>query len=105
MILFFQAEDGNEEARGSGGPGNVYRRQLRANPTSQDDPTPHGYTEGGLDESIVAFMNHGWDWSGFRGFVTGDGGGVGEIGWVGHLFFIPLLPWRRIGRWWIVGVA
>jgi hypothetical protein len=40
----------------------------------QDDPTPHGYTEVELDESIVAFMNHGWDWSDFRAFVTGDEG-------------------------------
>jgi hypothetical protein len=39
----------------------------------QEDPRPRGYTEVDLAVPTEAFMNHRWDWSDFRTFVTGAG--------------------------------
>jgi hypothetical protein len=48
-------------------------RRLQEDPTAA--PAHHGYTEAELTaDSMEAFMNHRWDWSDFRAFVTGDEG-------------------------------
>jgi hypothetical protein len=40
------------------------------------------YTEGQLAVSIEEFMNHRWNWSDFRAFVTGDEGEMSKLLWI-----------------------